>query len=437
MKVTISGVRGIFGEDLTLHDILQFARGFSKLADKRCVLARDTRESGKMISETAGAALMEQGIDVYNLGIAPTPFAFREARKYGAALMVTASHNPLEWNGLKFVINGRGIFEEELEKITQVPDGVKAIGEEFHPHSSYHNDIVNLIGNIGEHKIAIDAGGGAASGYAHEILADLGCNIVSINDKHGISTRGPDPTSDELADLCNTVMNSRCDIGFAFDLDGDRLVIVDKNGVKMGADITLLLAVAKTIEMGMKDFVFSVDTSKAVEKYAKERNCSVHRAKVGEANVVKQMLDNNVPAGGEGSSGGFILKDFNMCRDGMLASAFISSLLGSKTYEECMSMASQYYPIRGKIAVGSVLQKEVIENVANMLEKESSSIDYLDGIKATMDESSWVLLRGSNTEHTVRLSVESKSMERSKSLYYKYEKMVREVNEKARRKTGN
>lgn len=115
MKISISGVRGIFNQDLTLHDILRFARGFSKIINKECVLARDTRESSKIISETACAALMEQGIDVYNLGIAPTPFACREARKYGAALIVTASHNPLEWNGLKFVIDGRGIFEEVTE----------------------------------------------------------------------------------------------------------------------------------------------------------------------------------------------------------------------------------------------------------------------------------------------------------------------------------
>ncbi|MGH9909867.1 MAG: phosphomannomutase, partial [Nitrososphaerales archaeon] len=106
MKISISGVRGIFGQDLTLQNVLQFSRGFSKLIGKECVLARDTRESSKIIAETAAAAIMERGIDVYNLGISPTPFAFREARKHGAALIVTASHNPLEWNGLKFVLDG-------------------------------------------------------------------------------------------------------------------------------------------------------------------------------------------------------------------------------------------------------------------------------------------------------------------------------------------
>jgi phosphomannomutase len=149
------------------------------------------------------------------------------------------------------------------------------------------------------------------------------------------------------------------------------------------------------------------------------------------------MLEHNIPAGGEGSSGGFILKDFNMCRDGMLASAFITTLLGSKMYDECLALASQYHSVRGKIAVDSMLHKEVIENVGKTLEKESSSIDHLDGLMDTVDDDSWILIRGSNTEHSIRISVESKREERSKSLYSKYEEKIREENEKAKRKAGN
>jgi phosphomannomutase len=144
------------------------------------------------------------------------------------------------------------------------------------------------------------------------------------------------------------------------------------------------------------------------------------------------MLENNVPAGGEGSSGGFILKDFNMCRDGMLASVLISTLLNSKTYDECLQLSSQYHVMRGKVEVDSSLHNEVIENFRKVLEKESSSIDYVDGIRAIIDDS-WILIRGSNTEHSIRLSVESKSEERSKSLYSEYEQKIREENAKRKR----
>ncbi|MEM3098180.1 MAG: hypothetical protein QXU32_05630 [Nitrososphaerales archaeon] len=438
MKVSISGVRGIFGQDLTLHDVLRFCRAFSTLISKECVLARDTRESSKVISETAAAALMERGIDVYNLGIAPTPFAFREARRHGAALIVTASHNPLEWNGLKFVLDGRGIFEEELEKIRTATDTkIKSIGIEHPADSSYVNDIMSLIGKIdGSVKIAVDAAGGSACGYATSILSNIGCLVTSINDKHGISSRAPDPTSDRLNDLQNVVVNQKCEIGFAFDLDGDRLVVMDKNGFKLRPDITLLLCVARAAEMGVREFVVSLDTSMAVEDYLNNMNCKVHRAKVGEANVVREMLKRGIAAGGEGSSGGFILKDFNMCRDGMLASVFITSLLRSKTYDECVTLASNYHLVRGKIEADSSLHNEIIGNMEEVLKNESSSIDYLDGMAASIDDS-WVLIRGSNTEHSIRLSVESKSEERSKRLYSKYEEKIREENERIKRKAGN
>src|ERR671925_1406002 len=117
MKISISGVRGIYGVDLSLHEIMRFTRLFAsiiKSEGRKCVLAQDTRPSSGIISQTVSASLMEQGIDVYNFDVAPTPMVFREARTYGSGFVVTASHNPLEWNGLKFIIKGRGIFEDEL-----------------------------------------------------------------------------------------------------------------------------------------------------------------------------------------------------------------------------------------------------------------------------------------------------------------------------------
>ncbi|MEX2060456.1 MAG: phosphomannomutase, partial [Nitrosopumilaceae archaeon] len=128
MKISVSGIRCIFGNDLTLKDVLRFCNNFSSLIkSKKCVIAQDTRPSGSMIIETASAALLQCGINVFNLGMVPTPVIFRESRKYSAGIIVTSSHNPLEWNGLKFIVNGRGINEEELNFLTNDQDTSKSI----------------------------------------------------------------------------------------------------------------------------------------------------------------------------------------------------------------------------------------------------------------------------------------------------------------------
>ena len=120
MKKTISGIRGIFGDDLNLKDVLEFSNNFSSLIkSKKCVIGKDTRPSGQMVKDTASASLMKNGIDELNLGTVPTPVVFREARNYGAGIVISSSHNPLEWNGMKFIIEGRGINEQELPKIIE------------------------------------------------------------------------------------------------------------------------------------------------------------------------------------------------------------------------------------------------------------------------------------------------------------------------------
>src|SRR5690349_11799292 len=192
LKVSISGVRGIFGHDLNLSDIIKFCQNFSLLIkSKKCVIAQDTRPSSKIVSEVVVASLMERGINVYNLGIVPTPVVFRESRKYGSGIIITSSHNPLEWNGLKFIIDGRGINEKELKWITRKNKFSKEkIGSEFHADSKYVSDAVKLIGKVkGSPKVAIDVGGGAAFEVAPKMLETLGCKIQKINGIPGISSR--------------------------------------------------------------------------------------------------------------------------------------------------------------------------------------------------------------------------------------------------------
>lgn len=423
MKISISGIRGIFGQDLNLHTIINFSKLFasyiinnSTITDKICLIARDTRPSSDIIYRTTLAAIMEQGIDVIDLGIAPTPFAFRESTRYSNAMIVTASHNPLEWNGLKFVINGRGIFEDELESIQQQQDTFSSteFGKSFHIHSKYIFDMLELMRNKGymsddrknKTTIGIDPGGGAISSFIPQLYNSLNQKFFTINDIPGIPSRSPDPTTDDLFELRKLVLSKKLDLGFAFDMDADRLVVVDKKGNKLSSDLTLLLCIASTLHHGAKKFVVSTDTSNAIAQILSDHGGTLSHSKVGEANVVRQLIQMNADAGGEGSSAGFIMPKFNMCRDGILASAIISSL-NEDLYDECIEIASNYFTIRSKIPIESSLQETVIEKFEEKFKEKSYQIVKMDGTKILIDDKSWVLIRSSNTEHAVRISVES------------------------------
>lgn len=433
LKISISGVRGIFSDDLNLKDVMHFCRNFSHLIkSKKCILARDTRPSSEILSHVASASLMERGISVYNLGISPTPVAFRESRRYGSGIIVTSSHNPLEWNGLKFILEGRGINERELEQLlAQKPSSKAKIGLTSSVDSTYVDEAVKLIGTVKKKsKLALDIGGGAAFEVAPLLLEKLGCKVKKINAVPGRSLRGPDPTSDRLSGLAR--LSKGTDIGFAFDLDGDRLVVV-KDGRKQVSDVTLGLGVAKALEIGCKRFVLSLDTSVSIEKYIRNEGGQVKRSKVGEANVVDLMLKTESQAGGEGSSAGFILPSFNMCRDGLLTSGLIASMIGTAEFSDISKFMEGYFQRRSKINVDSRYHKKTIEILTKKMKKGSSQLITIDGVKSIIDDDSWVLVRQSNTEHTIRVSSESNDLRKLKNIEREITKLVKKSYEEARR----
>ena len=432
MKKTISGIRGIFGKDLHLKDVIEFSNNFSSLIkSQKCVVGRDTRPSGKMIQETISAVLMKNGIDVFDLGMVPTPVVFREARKYGAGIVISSSHNPIEWNGMKFILDGRGINEKELPQIINHQEILKSkIGKIKKIESTYIEDARKIIGNIeNSPKIVIDNGGGAAKDFAATLLKNIGCDVEVINKELLGCSRGPDPTSDKLIEL--TSISKDKEIAFAFDLDGDRLVVVRK-GKKQTPDVTLGLGIAKSLELGYKKFVLSIDTSISIEKFIKEKGGTVVRSKVGEANVIEEMLKNNSQAGGEGSSGGFILPEFNYCREGILTSGLISSMLENSKFSEILNYMGNYFQIREKVEIDSNYHDKLIENIKNNLIKKYSEIDTRDGIKAIIDENTWILIRKSNTEDIIRISGESNDEEKCKRIINNTIEMVKENYDKIR-----
>jgi phosphomannomutase len=179
--------------------------------------------------------------------------------------------------------------------------------------------------------------------------------------------------------------------------------------------------------MGLKRFVTSIDTSVSVEKLIRMHNGSVEYSKVGEANVVKRMLEIDGDVGGEGSSAGFILRKFNMCRDGLLAAVTISSL-DRTAIKECLGLASEYAQIRSKIPVHPATSLKLLDKLLEPFESESSEILTIDGVKAILDEDSWVLVRASNTEDAIRISVESKAIY-ARTLFKKMVEKVKSVYE--------
>ena len=394
----------MYGKDFFPEDVIKFCNGFSKLIKTgKCAIGMDTRETGEMIQKLVSATMLERGIDVYNLGITPTPVVFRKAREIGAGIVITSSHNPLEWNGLKFIIDGRGITLDELEIVKNGKNlDKKDIGKEIISDSNYISDAVKIIGKLNKpQQITIDIGGGAAKTIAPKLLQEIGCQVETINDELDGCSRGPDPTSNELTELVSKTKG----LGFAFDLDSDRVILV-MNGGKKSSDITLGLGVVKAIKLGIKKFVLSIDSSLAVEKYIIQHGGKVSRSKVGEANVIQMMIENDAEAGGEGSSGGFILKDFNMCRDGLLTSGLIASMIDDESIQKDIEFFESFSQIRDKVSIESSLHDKIITEIVKKIEGKYE-INQLDGIKISIDDNTWSLIRKSNTEDIIRISTES------------------------------
>jgi len=430
MKVSISGIRGIYGKDLTLNEIYKFSTMFSlflknsKKESVKCIVARDTRHSGEIIKKIVISSLLENGIDVYDMNISPTPVIFRESRKFEGAIIITASHNPINWNGIKFILKGRGLFEYELKELLSKKsyhDILPPYGTLENFSSTYSNELLELLQQSKDDdshpkKIGIDGGGGATCCYVEDLFKKIGHITYVINGNPSIISRGPDPTTDNLIQLKSIVKSCDLDYGFSFDLDGDRLVVVSNNGQKLNSDSTLLLCIAKCMNIfKIKNFVTSLDTSNAIDQFIKNNNGNLIYSKVGEANVVQKILETNADAGGEGSSAGFIMSNFNWCRDGILASILISTI-DQSLFQECMDLASNYSQIRDKMSINMELQDKMMEKLQEEFKSDSTEIITIDGIKIILDNTSWILFRSSNTENALRISIESNPY-KIKSIY--------------------
>jgi len=426
---SLSGIRGILNRDLDLADVSRFAVNFGKATgSKEFLLARDPRNTGPAISRAVTAGLVSLGATVYDYGVISTPALFRESRKSGLpAVMVTASHNEPEFNGLKFLVDGAGVEQKMFEQIVggevvrSTPFERGAVKRGHRP--AYADDLVERFGagSCRGVKVAVDLGGGSAIAHAAPLLGQLGCDVTSMNDSFGVFDRKVDPVADELELLRRTVKQKGCDVGLGFDGDGDRLVIVDSSGRKRTGDFMLTLALSEMLaETREKKLVVSVDTTQAVEDVAMNAGAQVFRSKVGEANVVEQMKERGARLGGEGSSGGLIDGSFNYCRDSMLAALSIIRALkreGRSFYES----VPVYHQERVAFAISRARALKGIKKLSAQYE----GADLMDGLKIELSDRSWVLLRPSGTEDVVRVSAEAPSSEKAGLLARSFAKKLK------------
>ena len=426
LKISISGVRGVVGASLTPSLITRFAQAFGTyVGGGRVVVGRDTRTSGEMVAQAVIAGLISSGCRIVELGVCPTPTVQLLVRKSGArgGVAITASHNPPEWNALKFIgadglFLGGGSGRELLDiyhqgDYTKVPGSAMRAPERRSDALDVHiGTILDAVGPLPALdrplRVAIDACNGAGSIVGPRLLERLGAEVVAIHaTPDGRFPRPAEPTPEALTKLSATVVEHHCDIGFAQDMDADRLAVVSEKGVAVGEDLTLLLAAQQVLRNTPGPVVTNVATTHALEAVAATFGCVVTRSPVGEANVTEVMRRVGAIIGGEGN-GGVIYPRINFGRDSLVGMALILHLLAHERRPVSSLVAD--YPslvmLKRTLPCPSHRIPDVLRRAK--LAYAAHPIDTRDGVKITTPDG-WFLLRGSNTEPIMRLAAEGPS----------------------------
>ena len=423
--LTISGLRGIMGEDLFGNDILDTIYNFvSSKEIKTCAIGRDTRSTSEMLHQVVLSCLLAEGCNVEDLGVTSTPSVFRHVKKNNldGGVCITSSHNPKEWNGLKLIIRpGRIIKPDELNN--KNTKNYSFTGTKKELETCYYNDLIEFFKDERFHglKIGMDLGGGAACIFVKDIFIKLGCRVYTINDSPGTFNRIINPTEDPLESLSKLIVENECNVGFAFDADVDRLVILNERGEKIAPDFSLLAGI-KYIEQRFKleKAAISIDSSLSIINYLKKINCEILTTPVGEISVLEKIQSGKCQVGGEGSSGGFIYPEFNLCRDGILLALMVSRLV--ENYGDLDSIFSDIEKFKQK----RIKIKTNPENF-NVIKEHFLKLDnvtFIDGIKITPNDDKWVLIRPSNTEKCIRLSVEANNEKDAQDLIDEYKNQI-------------
>lgn len=442
---SISGLRGVVGKTLFKETAREIASAYGRfLAAGVFAIGRDTRPTSEELAQSAAAGLKEAGCQVIELGICPTPTVVHFVRanqpQIKGGLVITASHNPLEWNGMKFVTSpGRFLLPDEFDQfrlsVNEGRKGGERKGWGIHPFLPASLPIESHIKAIvtnplfkevkGSHlRIGVDAVHGAASIAAEKLLQAFGCEVVKINCAperlipEGFP-RAPEPTAENITALAELIKREKLNAGFAFDPDGDRFSCIDENGNPLGEEATICLACLFLLpalgappsadsSRHLKTVVVNLSTTQAVEDLCTRFGVRVERAKVGEAWVVWKMLETGAELGGEGN-GGVILPEINFTRDGLVASAMVIGLLSrtKRSLSEIRQEIPRYYMEKSVIMVDHFAPESLIAASGWRFG------DRTEGLRLA-GEGWWLHIRKSNTEPLVRVVCEAKEPTQAK-----------------------
>lgn len=433
LMVSVSGVRGLVGIDLTPEVVARWAAAFGVWGKgdgargrgkPRFVLGRDARTSGPMFAAAATAGLQSVGCDVIDVGLVATPTVQLAVEHHRAAggIILTASHNPIEWNALKFV-GPDGIFLDtaagtrvrDLATAVSLPRaGFKAIGGIEPDAEAIARHLAAVLALRGvdvrairrrRFRVALDTVRGAGGAVMPELLERLGCRVAAINlETDGLFPRPPEPVPENLKALGALVRRKKADIGIAVDPDVDRLAIVDQKGRPIGEDYTLAFAVRAVRPSARQTVVCNLSTSLVVEDAARAFGAKVVRAPVGEAHVARKIIELKAVIGGEGN-GGVMYPALHVGRDAPVAAALVLSLLARDrvTVSDVVTRAPRYTIVKAKLPRGPRLEP-VYEGLRRGF--PGAEADTQDGLRLAWPDR-WLHVRPSGTEPIIRLIAEA------------------------------
>ncbi len=417
-----SGLRGIVKDDFSSEIIDRYISSFI-LTQKitHCVIGRDGRQSGQEISQWVIDSLVKYGVNVDNCDLATTPTMqlMTEKKQYDGGIVITASHNPSEYNGLKFLQkDGTFLSPDQCNTLFVSVDNQDTLNEaevtgKVLVHNSANEEHITKVLSAKciepdtirskKFKVVIDAVNGGGSTILPQLCKELGCDVETINcNGDGNFTRIPEPLAHNLKDLENKILEVGADIGFATDPDGDRLSIVSNKGKAIGEEYTLVLAFKNFINHQKSMIVTNLSTSKMID----DISSGSIRTKIGEAHVVQKMKELNISIGGEGN-GGVILEEVHLGRDSLVAAAMVLNLLDStnQSINEIIAEIPEYVFIKDKITLNDSKDFD-FDNLATLFDCDEINRD--DGIKFSWPEK-WIHIRKSNTEPIIRIFAEAKT----------------------------
>ena len=443
---SISGIRGLVNEDLKHEFIIKYARALHEFLESGVIYAgRDSRASGEEITEVMVDELIKLGRTVIYCGIVPTPtvqFMVHTSEAVGG-FIITASHNPIDWNGIKFLRSDSTFFhQKDCEKLfdladnfsysRQYPDEKGMLWEDknaIYKHTIKCSSLkcINLDRiRDKKFKVVIDAVNGAGANALPEMLDLLGCNVVKLDcEPSGVFKRGTEPLPDNLSELSKQVLENNADVGFAVDPDADRLAVVDEKGRPLGEEYTLVLSAdgyINTLGVEGEVFVSNLSTSLALDKLALTKNCKVKRSAVGEINVVNKMNEVDSNLGGEGN-GGVILRECHLGRDSLVAMTMVLNRMTQSSHpiSKIYDSLPQFEIVKDKISVDGIKSDDFL-SIVNEYYKDGEK-NTIDGLKITWDEK-WVHLRSSNTEPIIRIYAEAPLKKEAEDLVLQIKSLI-------------